>query len=119
MDIGLMDAINLQKKKEVGLITSVLSKNAGKNFVRRIVNPDLYPILDYGNGNYATHKMSWEEVDGKPIVFPLVVENKKGILEELPIKDALDYALKNNEFIPFNSRSEADWFTKNYKRVWE
>ncbi len=44
---------------------------------------------------------------------------KGGELYQLNPKEAIDYAIKNKEFIEFKSAEEADWFSKNYKNIWE
>lgn len=99
---------------------SIIEKNKDKNFVDRIKNVDKYPDLDLGNGWKATHKMSYAEVAGKYLVYPNVVYvPTTNSLMELKPKDAFDWAVKNNEFIKFDSQKEADYFSKNYKKLWE
>lgn len=100
-------------------VQSILDKNANKNFVDRIIHKDKYPTLDLGNGDYATHKMAWSDTDNGAIVYPTVVYDKKtNKLKQLGDKEAVDYALKNNEYLSFDKPEDADWFSKNYKRVW-
>lgn len=98
---------------------SILSQNANKNFVQRILNPEGKPTLDVGGGNFATHRMAWTTVDGKPIVYPTVIQNPQtGKLQELPMRGAIQHALKNNEYIPMQSGNDAEWLSSNYKKVW-
>lgn len=100
-------------------ITNILGINADKNFVQRILNRRKYPTLDLGDGNYATHKMGYSEVDGKYIVYPNVIyDPKKYSLIELDPSVAVKYALDNEEYIKFDSEADADWFSKNYKKYW-
>lgn len=100
-------------------IMGILNQNSDKNFVQRILKPEGKPTLDLGKGNFATHKMAWSTVDGKPIVYPTVVQDKNtGKLKELSSKDAVQHALKNNEFIPMKDGKDAEWFSSNYKKVW-
>lgn len=101
-------------------INKVLKSNRSKNFVDRIINRNKYPSLDLGNGNYATHKMSWGTYSDNniPIVYPNIVWKDNKLIELQP-KEAFDYAIKNNEFIEFNSTLDADWFSKNYKQYWK
>jgi hypothetical protein len=40
-------------------------------------------------------------------------------LIELDPRKAHEHALKSGEFIPFVTPDEADWFSKNYKKIWE
>ncbi len=98
-------------------ISNILNQNSDKNFVQRILNPDVYPKLDLGNGNYATHKMAWTNIDNGPIVFPTVIQQGDK-LQELPIQDAIHHALKSGEFIPFKDSKTADDFSQQYKKVW-
>ena len=49
-------------------IVRTLMQNSDKNFVQRILNPDVFPVMDLGDGNVATHKMAYGEKDGKFIV---------------------------------------------------
>jgi hypothetical protein len=100
-------------------ILKTLELYKDKEFVQRILNPNDYPVLDLGNGQYGTHKMAYAEVDGKTIAYPNIVYDKDTeALKELSSKDAIDYALKNKEFIEFKTPEEADFFTKNYKTLW-
>ena len=99
-------------------IRSILDKNKDKSFVQRILKPDNFPRLDLGNGNYATHKMSWGESDGKYRVFPTVLFGD-GKLQQYEPREAFGHAMNTGNFIEFDSAEEADWFSKNYKKVWE
>ncbi len=97
-----------------------IERNKNKNFIDRIINREKYPVIENPDGSYSTHLMSWSTVDGKPIVYPLIIQNPKtGGLKQLSDPEAIDYALKNNEYIPFDKPEDADWFSSNYKRYWE
>jgi len=100
-------------------LLKILFDNKDKNFVRRIIEPENYPTLDLGNGSYATHLMSYvTDSDGNAYVYPNVIYDKDANkLINLGDK-AWDYAKKNGEFIRFNDRKKADWFSKKYKSVW-
>jgi hypothetical protein len=100
-------------------IMRILQNNSGKNFVQRILKPEGKPTLDLPGGQFATHKMSWSTVDGKPIVYPKVIQDAKtGKLKELSAKDAVDHAIKTKQFITAKNNDEAEWFSSNYKKVW-
>jgi len=100
-------------------INAILDENRGLNFVDRIRYPESYPVLKSEEGTHASHKMSWGEYDGTPIVFPSVVyDPKTGMLHDLG-KDAMKHAIDSGEYIPFTDTEEADWFSKNYKKVWQ
>lgn len=110
----------IRRNLEQQRIMSILSNHADKNFVQRILNPEGKPSLDLGRGNFATHKMAWTTANGKPIVFPKVIQNQQtGQLQELPMRDAIQHALRNNEFIPMKNNSDAEWLSSNYKKVWD
>jgi len=87
--------------------------------VQRILKPEGKPTLDLGGGNFATHKMSWATADGTTIVFPNVIQDPKtGKLKELSPKDAVAHAVKTKQFITAKNNDEAEWFSSNYKKVW-
>jgi hypothetical protein len=99
----------------------ILSANADKTFVKRILTPEKFPKLDLGRGQYATHKMSWvdtEDANGNPVyhVFPTVLYDGK------QLKDygdqAYDHARETGNYIEFKNPQEADWFSRRYKAVW-
>lgn len=105
------------------LVLDILNKHKEKNFVQRILEPDKFPKLDVGGGQHATHRMAWGEIDGKDgkkyVVFPTVrFRYPEGRLTDLGERGFAE-ALKDNEYIEFDSPNEADWFSKKYKRAWE
>ncbi len=100
-------------------VAPILQANANKNFVQRILNPKAYPVLPLNNGDYATHRMAWGETDGKYVAYPTVIyESNTKQLKQLEDDEAFKYAMRNNEYIPFKTSQEADWFSQNYKAVW-
>lgn len=102
------------------LINKTLDKYKHLNFVDRIINKDMYPNLDLGNGSYATHKMSYATNDNGALVYPNVIyDSATNSLRELTPSDAYQHAIQSGEYIPFDLESEADWFSQNYKKVWE
>ena len=104
---------------------NILNQHKNLNFVKRIINPQQYPRMarpDLGENAYQTHLMSYGTDDsGKWKVFPMVVqEPQTGLLREMqPFQAAYKHALNTGEYIPFESEDEADWFTKNYKKIWK
>ncbi len=108
-----VDADDIKKLK------AILEENRRLDFVDRIFYPESYPVLRDEDGNYMTHKMSWGEFEGTPIVFPEVIHDvKTGMLHNLG-KEGMKHAIDSGEYIPFTNTEEADWFTKNYKKVWQ
>ena len=102
-------------------ILKILNDNASKLFVKRILEPKKYPTLDLGDGQYATHKMAWAELDTpggkkKYIAYPTVLFNGKELLDYGD--DAIDEVLKSGDYISFDDPKRADWFTRSYKSVW-
>jgi len=104
-------------------VKHILNKNSDKNFVKRIVNPEKYPVMNNEDGSYSTHLMAWSNRDDNPkkrIVYPTIVHDEKtNKLTKLSDDDAYDYAVKNKEYVEFNSDKKADWFSRNYKAVWK
>lgn len=85
-----------------------------KEFEKRIQDPKQF-ILN-ADGTKSTHRMASAEVDGKQIAYPTIV-NINGKLKELNHKEALDYALKNNEYREFKTAKEAQAYAEGgYKQ---
>lgn len=105
-------------KADISRISNVLNANKGKNFVQRILRPELNKPIDLGGGEIATHLMSFSESDGKFFVYPTVVDVGDGELRQLSDDDAWDHSQRTGEFIKFNKESDASWFSKNYKKWW-
>jgi hypothetical protein len=99
-------------------IADIFTNYSNLNFVQRLLNPGDAPIIKNSDGTYSTHKMAW--AGGTPnIVYPTIVQDPvTGKLNELQGREAIDHALKTKEFIPFDTPEEADWFSRNYKRIW-
>jgi hypothetical protein len=106
-------------KTDEAKIMNILSQNSDKNFVQRILHPEGKPTLDIGKGKFATHEMAWQNVNGKSVVFPTVIEDKAtGMLKKLSPKDALAHAMEANQFISAKDDKEAAWLSSNYKKIW-
>lgn len=110
---------------QVAWIRELLRKNAEKNFVQRILEPEKYPILPLsGTGSYATHKMAVEVDDktGRWIAFPTIMQDGDQLIDygvNGP-REAMKEAMRRNEYIDFgDDRDTALWFSENYKKVWE
>ena len=110
-------------------IGKVLDKNRGKDFVERIINPWDSPTIPYGDGQRASHQMSWAEGDltndrntdktspgYKYYVFPNILRDDDGLKDYG--EDAWAEAFKRKEYIEFDTAEDADWFSQNYKQVW-
>lgn len=106
-----MDEYGLAKMRQI------LEANKDKTFVDRILNRDKYPRLDLGDGNYATHKMSYMQVGDKYHVFPTVLYDGKQLKEYSPF-DAYNNVRQTGNYIEFDTLEEADTFSRRYKAVW-
>ena len=40
-------------------------------------------------------------------------------MNRLEGKDAFDHAIKNNNYIKFDTPEDAAWFSQNYKKYWD
>ena len=95
-----------------------LESNKNLQFVKRLLNPYNYPVIANADGSYSSHKMASAEVGGKNIAFPTIVYNPETeALMELKPSEAIKYAIKNKEYIQFETPEEANDFANNgYKR---
>lgn len=97
--------------------------NSKLNFEQRVLNPSKYPGLPLSNGDVASHLMAYNDMtdrNGKPyyMAYPTVVQQGDHLVQLDP-REAINYALKNNEYRRFNTPEEADYYTKYYKdRFW-
>ena len=65
--------------------------------------------------------MAWGETDGKYIAFPTVVEIRGKLVDltQKKGKDPAEYAIKNGEYIEFDTREEAEAFADGaWKEYW-
>lgn len=99
----------------------LLQQHRDKNFVQRLLHPKDYPVMQNvvtkGGVGTGTHLMSSAEVEGKNIAYPEIVQDPKTKeLKRLRRKEAVDYAVKTGEYIPFDTQEEAKDFGANYKK---
>jgi len=100
-------------------LLEILNSNANKSFVKRILHKGQYPTLDNGDGTVSTHSMSWGDADGRYFVYPTVLYTKDKTLKRYNNDAAWIHAMQTGNFIEFHSPQEADWFSKNYKKIWD
>src|SRR5262245_46720800 len=93
----------------------ILLANQEKSFVQRVLKPQNYPVLSQDNGGYATHKMAWTTDDNKHYVYPTVMLNDRGQLEDFGPDQGYELARRSGNYIQFDDPQEADWFARNYK----
>ena len=109
-------------KSELERIREILSQNAGKEFVKRILDPENSPKLDLGGGYHGTHLMAaeYDPDTGHWLVFPTIVNMGEGGLQQLEVNQAFLHAKDRGEYIDFGEdKDSAISFSKNYKKVWE
>lgn len=74
------------------------------------------PHLTY-RGGVATHRMAWGEVgNGRVIAFPTLIRDGAA-LKQLKPEEAVRYALRTGEYIPFRTGADAQRFTTTYKNA--
>ena len=125
------EQVNIPKEQSGELIDSF--KQGGKNrklseliefakkenprFVQRMSEPlkDIEFIDDNGIKSRGTHYMVSDK-DGK--VFPSIQEINGELIFFKDVDEARKTAIKNNNYLQFNSFEEAENFAKNYKQGW-
>lgn len=104
---------------DINEIYKILDANRHLNFVQRIFSPENYPRLarpDLDNNAYSTHLMSYADTESGSIVYPEIIQDKEGKLIRLQPNDAMNYAVKNKQFIHFDDPSKAASFSTDYKK---
>lgn len=112
-----MDDYKPVSTDEYQRLMQILKTHANKSFVQRILRPDEFPRLDLGNGQVATHRMAWDQIDGRYFVYPTVLLQEGGKLHDYGDK-AWEHAVKSGNYIEFDNPQDADWFSKRYKGAW-
>ena len=111
----------LKRQPELKMVDSVLNANKGLDFVKRMYEKKPQTILLEGERSPSTHLMTSAETSdekGNPIYvsYPKVVRIN-GSLVALNDDDAYNYAMKNGEYIKFNTDKDARFFAENgYKK---
>jgi hypothetical protein len=107
--------------EERAKLAAIVEQHKDKNFVQRIADPQKVPAIDLGGGMTGTHMMSYATDDkGGAIVYPEIIQDQStGNLVRLGRNEAKAHAIKTGEFIPFGKAADAEWFGKNYKKLWE
>lgn len=98
-------------------MVEIFKANKDKNFIQRVINPYIFPTINNPDNTYSTHRMAWAEQDGYFYAYPTIQQDSNGQLQQLSGEKAFNSALDSGEFIKFPSAKEAEWFTKNYKRM--
>jgi len=103
-------------------IRKVVEAHSDKNFVQRMLNPNIFPVMQnvLTPGDVGTHLMSSGEFQGKGTAYPEIIQDSNtGKLIRLGRRAAMDYAIKNKQYLPFDTPEEAEYFGKNYKEIFK
>lgn len=107
---------------ESDLYRRTLEHNKHLDFVRRVLQPESYPVISQDprlpEGYHASHQMGWTRLeDGTPIVYPNIFYDRqtKSLVWPNP-REAAQRAIQTGEYIKFKSDEEADRFSRYYKK---
>ena len=87
-------------------------------FIDRIDNPDMYPVITNPDGSVSTHRMAAEmDADGKWYAFPTIVMQLDGTLKQFETnQEAMDYNLSVGNYIPMETKEQAiEYASGGYK----
>ena len=102
-------------------IVKTLLDNKDKQFVQRILNSGIFPVVENEGGSVSTHRMAAEIDDnGDWLVFPTIVSLPSGELFDMPDhQTAMNYAKETGEFIGFGKgKDNALSFAENGYKKW-
>lgn len=120
-----MGIVKYQKGDKINLdsLVSSINKRSNADFVKRLKQRNRQYIKDWASNNIATHKLSWATDDNGAIVFPSVQRIDGKLYDFTDPKnnrgkwDALDTAIERGDTLRMTP-SEADLFTRNYKKYY-
>lgn len=94
-----------------------LIKNSKANFAKRLLDPNR-KILNLGNGEIGTHKLSYATNDKGVVVYPEIQEINGELVDLSTDRNAAyESAMQSGDYVIFPSEESAEWFTAdNYKR---
>lgn len=92
-------------------IVATLRANEDKEFVRRVLDPALYPIQRNPDGSVSSHRMGSAEVDGRNIAFPTLVHDPRASSLRKP-EDPVREAMNSGEYIEFRTPEQAQEFAE-------
>lgn len=96
-------------------MSKVLSqRNKSLNWVERGLNPDNYPKINNEDGTFSTHRLAYSTGDnGEAYVYPTIIQNDKGELEQLDNEAAWEYAKKTKTAMVVPSVKLAEYYSQN------
>lgn len=112
---GLVLPNKFENPLEFEAMSKVLSqRNKHLNWVDRGLNPDMYPKIDNQDGTFSTHRLAYSTGDnGEAYVYPTIIQNDKGELEQLDDKAAWEYAKKTKTAMRIPNVKLAEYYSKN------
>jgi hypothetical protein len=95
-----------------------MAKKKKPEFIDRILNPQKYPYITNKDGSVSTHEMAAEvDENGNWFVFPTIQYDGKTLRRFKSNKEAMENALKTNNFLTMPSKKEAiDYAKGGYKK---
>lgn len=96
-------------------MSKVLSqRNKSLNWVERGLNPDKYGKIDNEDGGFSTHRLAYRTGDnGEAYVYPRIIQNDKGELEQLDDDAAWEYARKTKTAMVVPDVKLAEYYSQN------
>lgn len=109
------DGLVISNNPEYEAMSKVLSqRNKSLNWVERGLNPDKYGKIDNGDGTFSTHRLAYSTGDnGEAYVYPTIIQNDKGELEQLDDDAAWDYAMKTKTAMVVPNVKLAEYYSQN------
>lgn len=100
---------------EYKAMSKVLSqRNRNLNWVDRGLNPDKYPVIENEDGTISTHRLAYSTGDnGEAYVYPTIIQNDKGELEELDSDSAWEYAKRTKTAMVVPNIKLAEYYSQN------
>jgi hypothetical protein len=112
---GLVLPNKFEDPIEFEAISKVLSqRNKHLNWVDRGLNPDKYPKIDNQDDTFSTHRLAYSTGDnGEAYVYPTIIQNDKGELEQLDDNAAWEYAKMTKTAMRIPNVKLAEYYSKN------
>lgn len=97
------------------LMSKVLTqRNSNLNWVARGINPESYPKIANEDGSFSTHRLSYATFDnGEAVIYPTIIQNEQGMLEELDEDEAYEYAMRTKTFLTVPDEKLAEYYSQN------
>jgi hypothetical protein len=113
--IKAQDGLVVDNNPEYEAMSKVLSqRNKHLNWVERGLSPDNYPKIDNKDGSFSTHKLAYGTGDkGEAYIYPTIIQNDNGELEQLDDEAAWEYAKKTKTAMVVPNVELAKYYSQN------